>query len=74
MLETENEKKNIFRVAKQLIRRSRDIVGGACVKDGNGKVIAEDNKVKEVWREYFDKLLNAEFPWSRDMLEPVSLK
>jgi len=51
MLETENEKGNIFRVAKQLIRRNRDIVGGTCVKDGNGKVIGEDDKVKAVWRE-----------------------
>jgi len=56
-------------VSTQLVWRNRDIVGGACVKNRNGKVIAEDDKVKEVWREHFDKLLNVEFSWSRHMLE-----
>jgi len=52
----------------ELIRKNRDIVGGACVKDMNGKVIEEDEKVKDVWKEYIDKLLNVEFPWSRERL------
>jgi len=37
-----------------------------------GDLTWNDPKVKEVWSEYFDKLLNVEFSCSRDMLEPVS--
>jgi len=37
ILETENEKENIFRVAKHLIRKNRDIVGGACCEGREGE-------------------------------------
>ena len=29
-----------------------------CVKDGNGRVLSEENEVCERWKEYFEGLLN----------------
>jgi len=33
-------------------------VGVNCAKDANGKVLVENDQVKEVWRKYMEKLLN----------------
>ena len=43
-----------------------------CVKDKNGKLVMEEDKIKEVWAEYFEKLLNEEFQWKMEDLEHVS--
>ena len=32
-------------------------------EDANGKVLVENNEVKEVWRRYIEKLLNEENTW-----------
>ena len=36
--EREDEKGNLFRVAKQMVNRSRDVVGANCVKNSDGKL------------------------------------
>jgi len=40
----------------------QDVVGVNCVKDANGKVLVENDQVKEEWRKYMymEKLLNEE--------------
>ena len=43
-LEREDEKGNVFRVAKQLLNRNRD-VGTNCVKDSDGKIVVVEDKV-----------------------------
>src|SRR5260221_3765 len=58
LLDDEDEKGHVFRVAKQMVRKNRDVVGGGCVKDRDGKIVVEEEKIKEVWRDYFEKLLN----------------
>ena len=48
-LERVDEKGNyVFRVAKQLVNRNRDVVGASCVKDSDGKVIVEEDRLMEV--------------------------
>ena len=64
MLDEADEKGTIFRVAKQIVRNNRDVVGGGCIKDTNGKVVVDEQKVLERWREYYEKLSNEEFPWN----------
>ena len=47
----EDRKVNVFRVAKQLVRKNRDVEdsGG----DGNdGKIVVEEDKLLEVWKEH----------------------
>ncbi len=44
-------KKNVFRMAKQLGKENRDVVGIGCVKDKEGKIVTEAAKILQVWRE-----------------------
>ena len=37
MLDEGEAKGNIFRIAKQIVKNNRDVVGGVCVKDTDGK-------------------------------------
>jgi hypothetical protein len=69
MLDKAEEKGQIFRVAKQIVNKNKDVVGGGCVKDKDGKLITEEDKIKVVWKEYFEKLLNEEFNWNKEELE-----
>ena len=67
-LERENDKGNLFRVAKQLVNRNRDVVGTNCMKDSAGKIVMEEDKLMEVWRAHYDVLSNEEFTWDREGL------
>jgi len=52
-----------------MARKNRAVVGAGCVKDSNGILVAEQEKLLEVWRKYFQSLLNEEFDWNKDGLE-----
>ena len=67
-LEEEDKKGNVFRVAKQLVRKNKIVVGGGCVKGVNGETVVEDEQVLEVWRSHYDKISNEEFEWDKDNL------
>jgi len=62
-LESTAVKKNVCRVAKQMAKSRQDVVGVNCVKDANGKVLVENDQVKEEWRKYMEKLLTVENTW-----------
>jgi hypothetical protein len=70
-LDEEDGKGTVFRVAKQIVRNNRDVVGGGCVKDTDGKIVVDEDKMLEVWRAYYEKLSNEEFPWKRENLTEV---
>ena len=36
------KKGDVFRVAKQMVNRNRDVVGASCVKDSDGKIVVEE--------------------------------
>jgi hypothetical protein len=67
-------KGKLFRIAKQLVRSNKDVVGSGCVKDREGNIAVDDSRVKQVWKwkEYFKKLINEEFEWNKDLLEDTS--
>ena len=62
----------MFRIAKQLVRSNKDVVGSGSVKDRDGNIAVDDSRIKQVWKEYFEKLLNEEFKWNKDLLEDAS--
>ena len=47
-LEREDRKGNTFKVVQQELKRNRDVVGVACIKDKNGKVVVEEDAIKVV--------------------------
>ena len=53
--EVEND---IYRIARIRERKTRDLCTVRCVKDEDKKILVRDEKIKEKWREYFDKLFN----------------
>ena len=71
-MEREDEKGNLFRVAKQLVSRNRDVVGANCVKDSDGKIVVEEDRLMEVWSAHYDVISNEEFTWDREGLTNIS--
>ena len=71
-LEREDEKGNMFRVAKQMMSRNRDVVGASCVKGSDGKIVVQEDKLMEVWRAHYDGISKEEFTGDREGLTNVS--
>ena len=57
-LESKDEEKYIYRIARMREKKTRDLVTIGCIKNYNHKVLVKDEDVKERWRKYFDKLFN----------------
>ena len=55
-LEDAEKKGTVFRVAKQIARKNKDVVGGGCVKGANGRIVVDEDKIMEVWRTHYEKL------------------
>ena len=60
--ESENE---LFKIAKQRNRQSKDVQQVRVIKSKTGEILMEEEKVKQRWKEYFDNLLNQENPRER---------
>ena len=56
-----------------MVKRNADVVGGNCVRNKEGKIVTEEEQVKIVWKDHFEKLLNEEFEWNHDELEHVDV-
>ncbi|CAK1589283.1 unnamed protein product [Parnassius mnemosyne] len=61
-LENANNDRDIFKLAKQRHKNGLDIKINKYIKNENGHLLTEDNKINERWCQYYQKLLNEEFP------------
>ena len=61
-LETNEGVNELFKIAKQRDRQSKDVQQVRVIKSDSGEVMMEEEKVKQRWKEYFDNLLNQENP------------
>ncbi|KAI5646887.1 hypothetical protein NE865_01142 [Phthorimaea operculella] len=52
----------IFKIAKQRNRSTLDIKGNRYIRDKDGRLLTSNDKISERWRQYYDELLNEEFP------------
>ena len=66
--ECQNE---IFRRAKQMVKERQDITGLNCIKGASGKVIVDDKRIKDCWKEYMEKLMNEENEWDHKISAEV---
>jgi hypothetical protein len=57
-LGTKEREKDIYRMAKSRERKARDIIQVKCIKDATEWLLTKDKDIKNMWREYFDKLFN----------------
>ena len=42
----------------QLVNRNRGVVGANCVRNSDGKIVVEEDRLMEVWRAHYDVLSN----------------
>ena len=64
-LETKEGENEVFKIAKQKNRQSKDVQQVRVIKSKTGEILMEEEKVKQRWKEYFDNLLNHENPRER---------
>ena len=62
----------IFKVANQIRRDGRDVVGEQCVRGDDGEVAAGGPELREAWRVHHSRVANEEFEWNRGTLTPVA--
>ena len=59
-LETKEGENDVFKIAKQRNRQSKDVQQVKVIKSKTGEILMKEEKVKQRWKEYFDNLLNHE--------------
>ena len=59
-LETKEGENELFKIAKQRNRQSKDVQQIRVNKSKTGEILMEEEKVKQRWKEYFDNLLKQE--------------
>ena len=64
-LETRDGQKELFKIVKQRDGQSKDVQQVKVIKSNNEEMFVEEKKVKQRWKEYFEKLLNQENPRER---------
>jgi len=61
-LETPGGAKKLYRLAKTRDKATNDITHIRQIKNGQGLVLTDEDRIKERWTEYFETLLNEENP------------
>ena len=64
----------IYRLARDRDKDGSDFKGGTVIKDGNGKVVTERSEVLEMWKDYFQSLLNQSRVDDRILELPTSVR
>ena len=59
-LETKEGEKELYRLARQRDRASKDVQHVRVIKNENGNVMVNSEAVLKRWKEYFEKLMNEE--------------
>lgn len=68
VLRREDDRAEVFKIAKQMISTNRDVVGDKCVRNDRGDLATSDQDKLLAWKEYYERLLNEEFDWDKDNL------
>ena len=66
-IQSEYDRKNCFRISKQMARQGRDIISMCCMKNELGNVVSDADGMKNIWRKYMEKLLNVENDWDSEV-------
>ena len=67
-LRREDDRAEVFKIAKQMTASNRDVVGDKCVGNDRGNLATSDQEKHLAWKEHYERLLNEEFDWDKDNL------
>ena len=54
-----------------MVKARQDITGSNCLKRVSGKVIVDEKGIKDLWKEYMEKLINEENEWDHGISAEV---
>ena len=55
----------IFKFLKMMKREEKDVEGGKCIRDVNGRLNVNDIDTKRIWRQHMEKIMNEENDWDQ---------
>ena len=73
-LEIKEGENELFKIARQINRQSKDVQQVRVNKSKTGEMLMEKEKVKQRWKEYFDNFLNQENHRERRKMRTESRK
>ena len=56
---------DVFKFVKFMRKEGRDIVGGGCMKDRDGRLVVSEKNGGKLWKEYVEKIMNVENEWDQ---------
>jgi len=59
-----NHQNEIFWITEQMVKEKQDITRSNCLKGVSGTVIIDEKGIKDLWKEYMEKLTNKEWTGS----------
>ena len=71
VLRREDQRNEVFKIAKQMKKTNQDVVGEKCIRNDEGNLASTEEEKKLAWKSHYEKLLNTEFDWDRDSLSEV---
>ena len=68
VLRSEDNRTEVFKIAKFICAANRDVVGENCAKNDKKDLVVTDKKKLFVWQKHYGCLLNEEFDWNKESL------
>ena len=57
--------KDVFKFVKFMRKEGRDIDGGGCMKDKDGRLVVSEKDRGKLWKEHMEKIMNVDNEWDR---------
>ena len=68
-----NKSNDVFKLVKFMRRDGKDINGGGCMKDNDGRLVVRKKDRGKLWKDHMEKIMNVENEWDQmaesDMVE-----
>ena len=56
---------DVFKFVKFMRKEGRDIDGGGCMKDKDGRLVVSEKDRGKLWKEHMEKIINVENEWDQ---------
>ena len=66
-MEVDKSSKVMFKMVKQTVRDSKDVIGSGCVRDRLGNLCVDEEERAKVWKDHMEKVMNEENEWDGDI-------